>query len=207
MVFDGSGEVRTGIEEACNSGIVFCEELDECWQNEDSWCGLMNESFNVLVTGITGDDNPLLFDLVSLLLKHRLSRGVFCEDLDDFWPTEDSWGGLMTGLFNGEDIVSTGDDNSLLFEWISLRLNHRLLQVVVRCLPWLSHVPLLWRPPITFGLGIMNAIWVCGGVVWLLFFVVDVQQKVGAKFLARQLQSYLSFSTRNKIDYKLFVSI
>ena len=44
----------------------------------------MNESFNVGVTGITGDDKLLLFELMSLLLKPRLSRGVLCEDLDDF---------------------------------------------------------------------------------------------------------------------------
>ena len=29
MVFEGSGEVRTGIEEACNSCVVLGEELDE----------------------------------------------------------------------------------------------------------------------------------------------------------------------------------
>ena len=32
MVFDGPVEVRPGIEEACDSGVVFCEELDECWK-------------------------------------------------------------------------------------------------------------------------------------------------------------------------------
>ena len=30
MVFDGSAEVQLGIEEACDSGVVFCEELDDC---------------------------------------------------------------------------------------------------------------------------------------------------------------------------------
>ena len=39
MVFDVSGEVRPGIEEACNSSVVLCEELDECWQTEDRWGG------------------------------------------------------------------------------------------------------------------------------------------------------------------------
>ena len=38
-----------------------------------------------------------------------------------------------------------------------------------RCLLWLFPVPLLWRLPIPFGRGIMNAIWVCGDVVCLLF--------------------------------------
>ena len=36
---------------------------------------------------------------------------------------------------------------------------------------------------------------------------VDEQQKVRAKILAQQLQSCLSFSNRNKIDYELFISI
>ena len=29
MVFDVSGEVRTDIEEAFNSGVVLCEDLDD----------------------------------------------------------------------------------------------------------------------------------------------------------------------------------
>ena len=43
----------------------------------------MTESFNGGGTCITGDDKSFLFQLLSLLLKHRLSRGVFCEELDD----------------------------------------------------------------------------------------------------------------------------
>ena len=43
----------------------------------------MTESFNGGGTGITGDDNSFQFDLLSLLLKNRLSRGVFCEELDE----------------------------------------------------------------------------------------------------------------------------
>ena len=46
MVFDGSGEVRPGIEEACNSCVVLGEDLDDCWKTEDSWFGLMNGSFH-----------------------------------------------------------------------------------------------------------------------------------------------------------------
>ena len=56
MIFDGSGEVRPGIEEACDSGVVLCEDMDDCWQTKDSWGGLMNESFNVGGTGITSID-------------------------------------------------------------------------------------------------------------------------------------------------------
>ena len=83
MVFDGSGEFRPGIEEACNSGVVFCDDLDDCWQTNDSWGVLMTESFNEGFIGINGDENSLIFELLSLLLKHRLSRGVFCEELVD----------------------------------------------------------------------------------------------------------------------------
>ena len=36
---------------------------------------------------------------------------------------------------------------------------------------------------------------------------VDVKQKMRANFLEQKLQSCLSFSTRNKIDYELSVSI
>ena len=43
----------------------------------------MTESFNVVGTVITGDEKSLLFELLYFLLKHRLSQGVFCEELDD----------------------------------------------------------------------------------------------------------------------------
>ena len=33
MVFDASSEVQPGIDEDCDSGVVFCDELDEFWQN------------------------------------------------------------------------------------------------------------------------------------------------------------------------------
>ena len=61
MVFDGSGEVRPSIEEVGDYGVVFCEELDGCWQTEDSWGILMTESFNAGGTGITNDENALFF--------------------------------------------------------------------------------------------------------------------------------------------------
>ena len=115
IVFDGSAEVQSGLEEFCDSGVVFCEDLDDCWKTEDSWGGLMTELFNRGGTVITGDENSLLFGWLSLLLKHRLSRGIFC------------------------------------------------------FLPWFFPVPLLWQLPMPFGRGMINAIWVCGGVVCLLF--------------------------------------
>ena len=46
MVFYGSSEVQPGIEEACDSGVVFYEEMDDCWQPKDSWGGLITESLN-----------------------------------------------------------------------------------------------------------------------------------------------------------------
>ena len=49
----------------------------------------------------------------------------------------------------------------------------------------------------------MSMRWCCVHVI--LF--VDVHQKVGSIFFSRQLQSCLSFSTRNKIDYDHFVSL
>ena len=49
----------------------------------------------------------------------------------------------------------------------------------------------------------MSLWWRCVPVI--LF--VDVHQRVRAKILALQLQSCLSFSTRNRVDYDIFVSI
>ena len=132
MVFEGSGEVQPGIEEACNSWVVFYIELDDCWPTEDRWVGLMTEFFNGGGTGITGDGNPFLFDLLSFLLKHRLSRGVLCENLDDCWLTEDSRGVLMTESLNGGGTGITVDGNFFLFGLVSLLLNHRLSQGVLR---------------------------------------------------------------------------
>ena len=66
IVFDGSSEVRPGIEEAYGSGVVFCEDLDDYWQTKDILGVLMTESFNGGGTGITGDDKSLLFGWLSL---------------------------------------------------------------------------------------------------------------------------------------------
>ena len=43
----------------------------------------MTKPFDVGGTGITGDDKPLLFELLSLVLNHQLLRGVLYEELDD----------------------------------------------------------------------------------------------------------------------------
>ena len=131
--------------------------------------------------------NLLLFELLSLLLKHRLSQGVFCEGLDNCWQTDDSWGVLLTESFNVGRTGFTGDANSLIFQWLPLRLKHQLSQGVVCFLPWLSLFTLLWQLPILFGRGMMNSIWVCGGVACLLFCLLMAKKTVWANFLAQQL--------------------
>ena len=182
MVFYGSGEVRLGIEEAWNSCVVLCEELDACLITDDIWSGLMTESFNLGDICITGDGNSLLFELMPLLLNHRVSQAVLCKELGECWQTEDIWYGLMTELFNGGETYITGNDNSFLFEWLSLRLKHRLSRGVIRCLPWLFPFPLWWQLQMPLGSGMMNAIWVCGDVMCLLFYFVYGHQKVRANF-------------------------
>ena len=44
----------------------------------------MTESFHGGGTCITGDGNSFLFELLPLLLKHLVSQGVICEELDEF---------------------------------------------------------------------------------------------------------------------------
>ena len=129
----------------------------------------MNESFNGGGTVITNDGDSFLFELLSLLLNHRLSRGILCEELDDCSRTEESWDGFMTELFNGGETDITGNDDLLLFECHLLWLKHRLSWEVIRCLTWLFPVPLLWQLPIPLGRDMMNTIWVCGEIMCLLF--------------------------------------
>ena len=194
MVFDGSGEVRPGIEEACNSCVVLCEELDDCWRTEDSWVGLITESFHGGSIGITGDDKSLLFELLWFILRHWLSRGVLCEDLDDCWQTEDSWGGLMTELFNGRETDITGNYNSLLFEWQSLRLKPRLPRGVVCCLPWLFPVPLLWHLPRPF---LNMAWWIQYEFVVILcacYFVCQWPSKGESQFFGAKIAAMFGFT-------------
>ena len=207
MVFYVSGELRPGIEEACNSCVVLCEDLDDCWLTEDRWFGLITDSFNGGSTCINGDGNLLLFELLSLLLKHWLSRGVLCEDLYDCWPTREIWDGLMTELFNGGETYINGNDNLLLFEWQSLWLKHRLSRGVVRCLPWLFPVPLLWQLPIPLGHGMMNKILVFGEIVCLLFCLLMDIKRWEPNFWRDNCGHVWVYVPGIKIYYDLFVSI
>ena len=132
----------------------------------------MNGSFYGGSVGITGEYKSLLFELMWLLSRNLLSQGLLCEDLDDCWQTEDSWGGLMNELFNGRETDITGNDILMLFEWQLLQLNHWLSQGFVRRLPWLFPVPLLWHLPRPFlERGMTNKIWVCGDIVCLIFYL------------------------------------
>ena len=135
---------------------------------------------------ITSDNNSLLFEC---------------------WQTKDSWGGLMTGLFNVRETDITSNDISMLFEWQSLRLNPRLTRGVVRLLPWLFPVPLLWRLLRPFlERGMKNKIWVCGDIVCLIFYLSTTIIRWEPIFL-RKYWSPLSIQVPGiKIDHKLLVS-
>ena len=41
MLFDGSAEVWPGIEEACDYGGVFCDDMYDCWKTKDGLDGLI----------------------------------------------------------------------------------------------------------------------------------------------------------------------
>ena len=206
MVFYGSGEVRSGIEEACNSCVVLCEDLDGCWRTKDSWVGLITESFNGGGTGITSDSSSLIFELLYLLSKHWLSQGVLFEELDECWQTEEIWDGLMTELFNGWETDITYNDNSLLFELHPLWLNHWLSQGVVSWLPWLFPVQLLWRLPIPLGRVMMNTIWVCGKILCLLFCLSISIKRWEPNFWSDNWSPVSLYVQGIKIDYELLVS-
>ena len=166
----------------------------------------MTESYDGGGTGITGDDNSFLFELLSLLLNHRLSLWVSCGELDDCWPTNNIWVVLMTELSNGGKTDITVDENSLLFELLYFCLKQRLSWWVVNWLPLLFPVPLFCNDKYPLGVAwwMQYEFWWCCVPVILS---VDGHQKAIAFFLAQQLQSCLSFSTNNKIGYELFVSI
>ena len=78
--------------------------------------------------------------------------------------------------------------------------SHLLPTLVVPCSTFVA----TYNTLLTWNDECIMSLWCC--CVPVIFFV-DVQQKVRHNFLARHLKSCLSFSTRNKIDYELFVSI
>ena len=72
--------------------------------------------------------------------------------------------------------------------------------LIVSCSAFVETTNTIWTWRDEFN---MSLWWCCVPVI--LF--VDGHQKVGANFLARQLHSCISYITKNKIDYELFVSI
>ena len=72
--------------------------------------------------------------------------------------------------------------------------------LIVTCFTFVVTTNTLWTWHDEYSM----SMWLC--CVHVILFV-DGQENVRANFFARQLQSCLSFSTRNKIDYELFVSI
>ena len=182
---------------------MFCEDLDEWWPTKDIWVVLITKSLNVWGTGITSYVKLLIFELLSLLSKHRLSQVVLCEDLDDCLQTEDIWYGLMTGLLNGGEIYITGNDNFLTFEWQSLRLNRRFSQGFIFCLPWLFHVPLVWQLPIPLGRGMMNTISVCCEIVCILFCLLMAIKRWEPNYWRNNCSHVWVYVPGIKIDYEI----
>ena len=77
----------------------------------------------------------------------------------------------------------------------SIRI-HLLPTLIVPCSTFVMTTNTLWTQHDEHN---MILWWCCVPII--LF--VDGPKKVGANFLVRQLQSCLSFSTRNKIEYKI----
>ena len=101
-----------------------------------------------------------------------------------------------------------------MYHWwwqvIALRVNVLAIKALV--ITRSRSLPTLIVPCSTF-VATTNTLWTwhdeCNMSLWWccvpVILFVDGQQKVRAKFLALELQSCLSFSTRNKIDYEIFV--
>ena len=81
-----------------------------------------------------------------------------------------------------------------------ITINRSFLTLIVPCSTFVATTNTLWKWHYECN---MSLWWCCVPVI----FVVDGHKKVRANVLERQLQLCLSFSTNNKIDYKLFVSI
>ena len=175
-----------------------------------SWLRFSLASFFSNITWWSCSDNKqgsLLFELMWLLSRHLLSWRLLCEDLDNCWQTEDSWGGLMTRLFNGIETDITGNDISMLFEWQPLRLKPRLSRGVVRCLPWLIPVPLLWHLPRPFlERGMTNKIWVCVYILFLIFYFSIAIIRWEPNFWRDYWNHVSLYVPEIKIDYELLIT-
>ena len=98
-------------------------------------------------------------------------------------------------------------------DWIIQWRRHRYHQWWQLISIWVTVLSI--KAPVTTSVATTNTLWTwhdeCNMSMWwccvrVILFVYG-QQKVRADLFARQLQSCLIFSTRNKIDYELFVSI
>ena len=92
------------------------EDLDDCWQTEDSWGGLMIKLFNGIETDTTGNDISMLFEWQLLQLNPRLPRGVVCR-LPWLFPVPLLWHLLRPFLERGmtNKILFSGDIVCLIF--------------------------------------------------------------------------------------------
>ena len=99
--------------------------------------------------------------------------------------------------------------NDWIIQWKSYRY-HQWWQLIAL---WVTLVVI--KSPAITSVDTSNTRWTwhdeCNISLWWccahFIMFVDGQRKVISRFFAQQLQSCLSFSTRNKIDYELLVSI
>ena len=89
--------------------------------------------------------------------------------------------------------------NDWIIQWRSHRY-HQWWQLIVPCSTYMVTTSTLW----TWHDECNMSFWWCSVPV-ILFF--DGHKNMRANFLARQLHSCLILHTRNKFDYKIFVSI
>ena len=101
----------------------------------------------------------------------------------------------------------TSNDNLLLFEWQSYQLKHWSYWGVVRCLPWLLPVPILWHVPKPLKLGMMNTIWVCGDLVCVLLCLLMSIKRWEPTFWHNNCIYVWVYVPGIKIDYNIFFSI
>ena len=112
---------------------VLCEELDYCWQTEDSWDVSMTELFNGVGTGITGNDNSFFFDWKLLLFNstvitriHSLTTLIvpwftFVANNNTIGPCHDKYNMIL--WWNCVPIILFVNSNQNMFEFQYQELN------------------------------------------------------------------------------------